>query len=137
MEQKRFKQDLYQRAYSYALQVVVFTDKLTKDFTNNSLGNQLLRSGTSVSANLIEAKAASSKKDYINFYHHALKSANESKLWIGAVARFKARRPARGGAIAAGNDRASKYLSLKHLNHERQEVILNFALYFLDLRFNF
>lgn len=33
-------------------------------------------------ANIFEAKSASSKKDYINFYNHSLKSANESKLWI-------------------------------------------------------
>ncbi|KKR10200.1 MAG: hypothetical protein UT37_C0004G0029 [Parcubacteria group bacterium GW2011_GWA2_39_18] len=44
-----------------------------------------MRSGTSVSANIIEAKSASSKKDYINFYTHALKSANESKLWISLM----------------------------------------------------
>ena len=46
---------------------------------------QLIRSGTSVSANIIEAQSASSKKDYINFYTHALKSANESKLWISLI----------------------------------------------------
>lgn len=38
-----------------------------------------------MSANIIEAKSASSKKDYINFYTHALKSANESKLWISLM----------------------------------------------------
>jgi four helix bundle protein len=80
-----YKQDLYQRAYVYALQVISLVEKLSKDSASQILGNQLLRSGTSVSANLIEAKAASSKKDYINFYQHALKSANESKLWIGLL----------------------------------------------------
>ena len=55
---------------------------MPKDQSSKILGNQLLRSGTSVVANIIEAKSASSKRDYINFYHHALKSANESKLWI-------------------------------------------------------
>ena len=33
-------------------------------------------------ANYIEANSASSKKDFINFFTHALKSANESKVWL-------------------------------------------------------
>ena len=38
--------------------------------------------GTSVLANYIEANSASSKKDFINFFSHSLKSANESKVWL-------------------------------------------------------
>lgn len=33
-------------------------------------------------ANYFEAEAASSKKDYQNFFSHALKSANETKFWL-------------------------------------------------------
>ena len=47
------------------------------------IAKQLVRSGTSVVANIAEAKGASSRKDYINFYTYSLKSANESKLWLG------------------------------------------------------
>lgn len=78
-----FKDEFYKRLYKYAINTVKFVDKLDKrDSAAQIIGKQLLRSGTSVAANLIEAKAASSKKDYINFYTHSLKSANESKLWI-------------------------------------------------------
>jgi four helix bundle protein len=49
------------------------------------MGKQLLRSGTSVLANYIEANSASSKKDFINFFTHALKSANESKVWLNLL----------------------------------------------------
>lgn len=80
-----FKNDFNKRIYKYALNVIKFVDKLPKDSTSQVMAKQLIRSGTSVSANIIEAKAASSKKDYINFYLHALKSANESKLWIGLL----------------------------------------------------
>ena len=58
---------------------------MPKDTASQVLIKQLTRSGTSVSANVIEAQSASSKKDYINFYTHALKSANESKLWISLI----------------------------------------------------
>lgn len=76
------KNEFYVRIYKYGLAIVKLVERLPKDSTSAILGKQLLRSGTSVSANIIEAKAASSKKDYINFYHYALKSANESKLWV-------------------------------------------------------
>jgi len=33
-------------------------------------------------ANYVEANSASSKKDFINFFTHSLKSSNESKVWI-------------------------------------------------------
>lgn len=77
-----YKEQFYQRIYNYGLDIINLVNNLPKNQTSNILGSQLLRSGTSVAANVIEAKSASSKKDYINFYHHALKSANESKLWI-------------------------------------------------------
>ena len=64
------------------LAVIKIVEKIPKDSVSRVIIEQLIRSITSIAANLIEAKAASSKKDYINFYHHALKSANESKLWL-------------------------------------------------------
>lgn len=80
-----FKQEFYKRTYLYAVGVINFVGKLPKDSASHILGQQLIRSGTSIAANLIEAKSASSKKDYINFYQHALKSANETKLWLGLL----------------------------------------------------
>ncbi|MBU2263194.1 four helix bundle protein [Patescibacteria group bacterium] len=80
-----FKQEFNKRIYKYALDIIKFVEKLPKDTASQVLAKQLMRSGTSVSANIIEAQSASSKKDYINFYTYALKSANESKLWISLI----------------------------------------------------
>lgn len=44
--------------------------------------DQLLRSATSIGANVVEGKAGSSKKDWKNYYSIALKSANETKYWL-------------------------------------------------------
>ena len=82
MENNDFKKEFYRRLYKYALKIVKFVEKLPRDQVSKIIGGQLLRSGTSVTSNTIEAKSASSKKDYINYYRTALKSANESKLWI-------------------------------------------------------
>ena len=80
-----FKNKFNERIYKYALNIINFIGELPKDVASQVLAKQLMRSGTSVSANIIEAKSASLKKDYINFYTHALKSANESKLWINLI----------------------------------------------------
>jgi four helix bundle protein len=47
-----------------------------------TLGNQLLRSGTSVGANCQEAKSAQSRKDLIHKYEIALKEVRETKYWL-------------------------------------------------------
>ncbi len=47
-----------------------------------SIFDQLIRSSTSIGANVAEGGAGSIKKDFINFLHIALKSANETKYWL-------------------------------------------------------
>lgn len=80
------KIDLKQRAYIYALRIIKFIDTLNKkDFSVAIVSRQLLRSATSVGANIIEAQAGSTKKDFTNFFVYALKSANESKFWLGLL----------------------------------------------------
>jgi four helix bundle protein len=63
--------------------------------TDRTLVNQLLRSGTSIGANLEEAKAAQSKADFVCKARIALKEARESHYWLrllaasGMIARSK------------------------------------------------
>jgi len=78
----KFKMEFKRRLYNFVLRLVRFIDKLPKSSVSDVMGKQLLRSGTSILANYIEANSASSKKDFINFFTHSLKSANESKVWI-------------------------------------------------------
>ncbi len=80
------KMQLKNRTYLYALDIIKLIDFLEKkDFSVQVLSKQLLRSATSIGANIIEAQAASSKKDFCKFFNYALKSANESKFWIGLL----------------------------------------------------
>jgi four helix bundle protein len=76
---------LEKRVYFFALDIITFIDHLPKGQVTNVIGDQLLRSATSIGANVIEAKGASSRKDYANFFSHALKSANESKFWLSLI----------------------------------------------------
>ena|SRR3989344_3882265 len=84
-DSSKFKNEFKKRLYNWALKLIKFIDKLPKDSTCNVMGKQLLRSSTSVLANYIEANSASSRKDFINFFTHSLKSANESKVWLSLL----------------------------------------------------
>ena len=77
--------DVRQRTYLYALEVVKFLETLPRDYIAQTIGKQLLRSATSVGANVVEARASSSRKDFANFYNYSLKSANESTFWLGLL----------------------------------------------------
>lgn len=71
------------RSFDFAVRIV----KLNKFLTSQSqcpypLANQLLRSGTSVGANVSEAQAAQSKKDFISKMSIAAKEARETEYWI-------------------------------------------------------
>ena len=129
MEKKIF--DLKERTYNYALDVIQFLESLPKNYISQTLGRQLLRSATSIGANIIEAQASSSKKDFVNFYHHSLKSANESKFWFGLLKGHGQWSFRAGCSAPKGNSRACQYLSLKHFDNEGEEEILNFNLEFV------
>ena len=78
----RFNTEFKGRTYKFALDIIAFVDGLPPQQTSRILSDQLLRSATSIGANIIEVQAASSRKDYINFFTYALKSANECKFWL-------------------------------------------------------
>lgn len=81
----KFKDEFKNRVYGFALNVIGFVDRLPAEQASRVISDQLLRSTTSIGANVIEAQAASSRKDYTNFFNHALKSANECKFWMGLL----------------------------------------------------
>jgi four helix bundle protein len=86
MENKNDIKSKYKRRfYDFTLELIKFIDNLPKTNTANRIGDQLLRSGTSIIANYVEGQSASSKKDFTNFINHSLKSANESKLWLSLL----------------------------------------------------
>ncbi len=73
------------RAYKFSLEIINLVKDFPKDKVYMIFTDQLLRSATSIGANLIEAKSSSSKKDFIKFYEIALKSCNETIYWLGLL----------------------------------------------------
>ena len=84
-EKEKFKDEFRQRVYKFALDVIGFIEQLPKEQATRIIGEQLLRSATSIGANGVEAQGAASRKDYTNFFTYALKSANETKFWLGLL----------------------------------------------------
>jgi four helix bundle protein len=81
----KFREMIEKRGYSFALNIITFVEQLPRGQVSNVVGEQLLRSAASIGANVVEAQGASSRKDYANFFSHALKSANETKFWLGLI----------------------------------------------------
>ena len=66
----------------FAKNVVFLCRKLKQSGTETVLVNQLLRSATSVGANIHEAQYAQGAKDFISKFEIALKECNESEYWL-------------------------------------------------------
>jgi four helix bundle protein len=79
------KQDIKYRCYDFSLAIITYTGEMEVKKQHLRLLDQLFRSGTSVGANIIEGKSASSRKELIRYYEIALRSANESKYWLCLV----------------------------------------------------
>ena len=70
------------KSKEFAKQVVFICRKLKTNHVEHVLVNQLLRSGTSVGANIHEAQYAQGSKDFISKFEISLKECNESDYWI-------------------------------------------------------
>jgi four helix bundle protein len=81
-EKEKFKKDFIKRIIRFSLNTINLCNSLHKDKKYWVICDQLIRSATSIGANIVEAKSSSSRRDYIKFFEIALKSANETKYWL-------------------------------------------------------
>ena len=71
-----------QKSFAFAIKIVKLYKYLTNEKREFVISKQLIRSGTSIGANISESLQAVSKKDFSNKMGIALKEANESEYWI-------------------------------------------------------
>lgn len=69
------------KTFDFALNIVTFTETLQEQ-RKFVVGNQVLRSGTSIGANVREAQNAESRADFIHKIKIALKEADETEYWL-------------------------------------------------------
>lgn len=70
------------KSFKFAVRIVRLYKYLTENRKENILSKQLLRSGTSIGANVSEAQQAQSNADFISKMSIALKETTETKYWI-------------------------------------------------------
>lgn len=70
------------KSKDFAKDVIFLCRALKQKGVEGALTNQLLRSGTSVGANIHEAQYAQGTKDFISKFEIALKECNESEYWL-------------------------------------------------------
>lgn len=82
-------QDFKDRFLEYGAQVIELVERLPKTIAGRRIGDQLLRSGTSIGANYEEAQAAESKTDFIHKLQISLKELRESNYWLRLMRKAK------------------------------------------------
>ncbi len=81
MNEKQIKE----RSFDFALEIIGFVNLFPKNTLGFELGKQILRSGTSIGANIEEANGARTKKEFTNCMNIAKKEARETKYWLRLI----------------------------------------------------
>ena len=83
MREQRYDNSITRsKSKAFALRIIKFVRLLQDDERGRVISKQLLRSGTSIGANIRESYNAQSKADFINKLHIALKEADETAYWL-------------------------------------------------------
>ncbi len=84
------KLDIHNRTFSFACKTVKLYQYLAKQkYASDVLGRQVLRSGTSIGANLEEARAGQSRADFVSKCNISLKEARETHYWLRLLKETK------------------------------------------------
>ncbi len=73
------------KSYSFALEIIKLYKELTTTTKEYVLSKQILRSGTSIGANINEAVSSVSKRDFVHKLSIALKEARETNYWLNLL----------------------------------------------------
>ena len=76
---------LDERTYKFALRVIKLVSSLPRAPASDVLGRQVLRSGTSVGANVEESFGATSKREFTYKLNIAFKEAKETHYWLRLI----------------------------------------------------
>ncbi|MBE6678642.1 MAG: four helix bundle protein [Ruminococcaceae bacterium] len=78
---------LLEKSLDFATQIVLFYEEFSKMKKDTTIAKQLLRSATSIGANINEAVYGNSKADFISKLHISLKETGESIYWLTLLKR--------------------------------------------------
>lgn len=78
-------QDIGERVFNFAVRVLKMTQSLPKNYVNIAIINQIIRSVTSIGANIEEARGAHTKADFTYGMNVAKKEARETLYWLRLI----------------------------------------------------
>ena len=76
---------VFEKSKAFALRIVLLYKHFSEKKNERVLSKQLLRSGTSIGANLSEAICAVSRAGFLNKVHIAYKECNETRYWLALL----------------------------------------------------
>ena len=76
---------LEEKSFQFAIRIINLNRFLIETKKEYILSKQLLRSGTSIGANIAEAQFAQSKADFVSKMHISLKEASETRYWLRLI----------------------------------------------------
>ena len=108
---KSSEPEIKYRAFYFSLKVIRFLETLEYRQAIKIIGNQLIRSVTSVGANIVEAKGSSSKREFLKFFQIALKSSYETKYWLAMLKELLPKHEENLEKLLSEADEISKIIS--------------------------
>ena len=81
--------DIKKRTFNFGVNVIKLVQDLPKNTVGFAIGSQLIRSGTSVGANIEESQNAESRKEFIYGLTVSLKEARETEYWLKIIKEVK------------------------------------------------
>ncbi len=81
-----FKQQFKKRCFDFSIKVLQLSEVLRRKKINWVIVDQLIRSATSIGANIVEGGISTSRKEFVNYFQIALKSASETLYWLALLA---------------------------------------------------
>ncbi len=84
-----WKREYFSRLVAFSVAILRFADTLRTNRTLIPIADQIVRSATSIGANINEAQGAGSKKDFAHFLQIALKSGRETIYWLNVLEAYK------------------------------------------------
>lgn len=92
MKNFEFKQQFKKRCFNFSIQILRLSTPLRTKRINWEILDQLIRSATSIGANVVEGGNSTSKKEFINYFQIALKSASETLYWLALLRELNSQR---------------------------------------------
>jgi len=105
------RKDIVARTFAFSLRIIKLVNNLPKTPAGYAIGDQVVRSGTSIGANIEEAQDAASRKDFIHCLTISLKEARETHYWLKLIAESKMIKKGRLDSLVTENQELIKILT--------------------------